>query len=102
MEGPEAEFRAATLGNRAEAHHLPIDMLLSPVEFRQMQTPVEDRAVTSVADAALTEGNQQTIAGRVFARSIATFLGIPMPTVGVGVVGYPRLDWWDHVQHAGG
>ena len=93
LEGAEAEFRAATLGKGAgQTNHLPIDMLLSPNEFRHDEHPGRGTGGnTSGNHAALSEGSQQTIAGRVFARSIATFLGIPMPTVATGVVGYPKL-----------
>ena len=91
-EGPEHEFRAAVLGDAWALNHLPVDMLLPMTEYRRMHLPAEERAVTQVAAAAaLTEGNQESIAGRVFARSIPGFLGIPMPTVATGSLGYPRL-----------
>ena len=91
-EGPEHEFRAAVLGDSWALNHLPVDMLLPMNEYRRMHLPVEEWAVTPVAAAALTEGNQGSIAGRVFARSIPGFLNIPMPTVGPGLAGYPKLS----------
>ena len=86
VEGPEAEFRSAVLGDGFEQHHVPLEMLMSRSNPR-----LEERAVTPVAAAAQTEGNQQTIAARVFNRSIPALLGIPMPTVPAGNAGYPRL-----------
>ena len=91
IEGPEAEFRAAVLGDGAMANHLPLEMLLTPGEFRRFHQGPEERAVTTVAGGARTEGNQESIAGRVFQRSVPGYLGIPMPSVAVGSVGYPRL-----------
>ena len=90
-EGPEAEFRAAVLGDGAQVNHLPIDMLLTVGEYRRFNLPAEERAVTAVAASARTEGNQDSIAGRVFQRSVPAYLGIPMPSVAAGVQGYPRL-----------
>ena len=42
--------------------------------------------------AAAIQDNQQSILGRVFARSSLAFLGVNMPTVPVGAVSYPRLS----------
>ena len=38
------------------------------------------------------QDNQQSIAGRIFARSDTAWLGASMPTVPVGTVTYPRLN----------
>ena len=84
--GAELEFRQAILGEGFLPNDVPLSMLL-PRSDRQM----EERAVTPVAAAALTEGNQETIGGRVFARSVPAFLGIPMPSVAAGAAGFPRL-----------
>ena len=87
VEGAEAEFRAAVLGDNFKQDHVPLEMLMP-----RSISGLEERAVTPVAAAARTEGNQQTIAARVFKRSIPTLLGIPMPTVAAGAAGYPRLS----------
>ena len=69
-------------------------MLLSPAELRSWQGrgEPETRARTPVASAALTEGNQDSIAARVFARSVPGYFGIPMPTVPTGAAGYPLMS----------
>lgn len=88
----EKELRSALLGDRAGAESIPLSMLLTPLEFEEFYSgQVERRAVTPVAAAAKSEGNQQSIAARVFDRSVAARLGIPMPSVGIGEVGYPVL-----------
>ena len=87
VEGAEAELRAAVLGDNFKQDHVPLEMLMP-----RSISGLEERAVTPVAAAARTEGNQQTIAARVFKRSIPTLLGIPMPTVAAGAAGYPRLS----------
>ena len=86
--GAEAEFRSAVLGESHGATDVPLQMLMPRSEL----SGLEERAVTPVAAGAISEGNQQTIAGRVFARSVPAFLGIPMPTVPAGSAGYPRLS----------
>ena len=78
LDGAERELRQALLGDDARENWAPLDLL-------------ETRAVTPVAAAAVTEGNQQPIAGRVFARSVPGLLSIPMPTVAAGSAGYPHL-----------
>ena len=86
LEGPEAEFRSAVLGDGFKPDHVPLEMLMP-----RGGAGLETRAVTTVDAAAQTEGNQQTIAARVFNRSIPALLGIPMPSVPAGKAGYPRL-----------
>ena len=91
-EGPEHEFRQAIMGDGAKGY-IPLAMLLTPRQYRVFSDPDREvRAITPVAAAAITEGNQDTIAGRVFARSIPAYLGIPMPGVAAGASGYPRLS----------
>ena len=86
LDGAEKEYREAILVEGFKPTDIPLSMLL-PRNDAQM----EMRAVTPVAAAALSEGAQNTIAGRVFARSVPAFLGIPMPSVPAGSAGYPRL-----------
>ena len=66
-------------------------MLLTPRERAAYYDGIRTRAVTPVAAAARTEGNQDSIAARVFSRSLMVRLGIPMPDVPAGSAGYPRL-----------
>ena len=87
LDGAEKEFREAILGEGFGASDIPLSMLLPRTDPQ-----VEERAVTTVAAAALTEGNQESIAGRVFARSVPAYLGIPMPSVPAGSAGFPRLS----------
>ena len=48
--GPEHELRAALLGRRcSKTTDIPLEMLLSPAEYREWATPLEERAVTPVA-----------------------------------------------------
>ena len=95
LDGAEAELRAALLPDKATARGMvPLEMLLSDRELREFLNPGEreQRAVTPVASAAITEGNQNSIAARVFSRSIPAYFGIPMPTVPAGAAGYPHMS----------
>ena len=90
--GAERELRAAIMADNDAPGKIPLQMLLSRRELDVVhKSEMEHRAVTPVAAAALSEGSQETIAARVFSRSIAGRLGIPMPTVPVGSRGYPYL-----------
>ena len=84
--GPEADLRAALLGDGALEGSFPIDLLLPNA------APTEERAdvATSVGSAA-TQNNQQNIAGRVFAAGSGDYLGIQRPTVPAGNTSYPVL-----------
>ena len=90
--GAEAEYRSAILSEGFGVADIPLSMLL-PRSDRQM----EERAVTPVAAAAISEGAQQTIGGRVFARSVPAFLGIPMPSVAAGAAGFHGLTGWHYL-----
>ena len=95
LTGAEAEYRQAVLGDNPPRGMLPLQMLLTESELADWQNrnaEPETRARTPVAAAAITEGNQMSIAGRVFARSVAGYFGIPMPTVPIGTSGYPYLS----------
>ena len=72
VEGASKELREATLGENIEGY-MPLDLLLPRA--------VEHRAdvVSNVASA--IQENQMSIAGRVFARSSAEYLGVNSPTV---------------------
>ena len=68
---------------------------LAPPELRaERRSGVEERvdAVTSVGSTAnLPTENMAPILGRVFQRSVAAFLGVMMPAVGVGQRNYPVM-----------
>ena len=90
--GAEVELRSALLGDGAGGGSMPLEMLISADEFDQHYSArPELRAVTPVAAGAISEGTQATIAARVFSRSVAARLQIPMPNVSVGSQGYPVL-----------
>ena len=93
LSGPEAELRTAMLGEGAGRGIVPLQMLLSPAELRSWQerNELETRARTPVATAAATEANQQSIAARVFARSVLGYFGVPMPTLPPSSAGYPIM-----------
>ena len=91
LDGAEAELRNALLGDDAKPGLVPVEMLLSAGERRAMAEGREVRAITPVAAGAVTEGSQQGVAARVFSRSIISRLGIPMPSVPLGTVGYPQM-----------
>ena len=83
----EAELRAAELGTSGEVSNLIPWSVLLP-EGREF----EERA--DVVTPAPTSGlpvNQATILGRVFASSVAEFLGVRLPSVAVGQASYPVL-----------
>ena len=69
---------------------------LAPPELRaEQRRGVEERvdAVTSVSGTAnLPTENMAPILGRVFQRSVAAFLGVRMPAVGVGQRNYPVMS----------
>lgn len=91
VDGADHEYRQAILGDGAQASRVPLAMLddgpptVSP-------DGMEHRAVTPVAASAVTAGTQASIAARIFSRTVAGRLGIPMPTVPVGEAGYPYLS----------
>ena len=96
LEGREAEVRAAVLGDD-HGGQMPLDMLLDPtyLEHRALfsEGKLEQRVdvVTPVAAAALADGSQAAIAERVFTRSVASRLGVAIPTVPVGAAVYPIM-----------
>ena len=93
LDGAESELRAAVLGADARRGFVPLQMLLSPAELREWQerNEPETRARTPVVSAARTEGNQDSIAARVFSRSVLGYFGVSMPTVPTGSAGYPLM-----------
>ena len=96
LEGREAEVRSAVLGND-HGGQMPLDMLLDPtyLEHRALfsEGKLEHRVdvVTPVAAAALADGSQAAIAERVFTRTVASRLGVAIPTVPVGAAVYPIM-----------
>ena len=75
VDGAEAELQQH---HRLESNQIPLEMLR-----------VEERAVTPAPTD--TGAQQQPIIPPVFARSATAFLGVDMPTVGVGDQVYPIL-----------
>ena len=97
VDGAEREVRAAVLGDDAGAL-MPIDLLLSPGDLEVRAAPgggggLETRAdtVTPVDAAALADGSQASILERIFTRSVASRLGVAMPSVPVGAAVYPIM-----------
>ena len=82
VDGASRELREHSMGGNMLGF-MPID-IIAPHEQR------EERAVSDIANA--IQDNQQSIAGRIFARSDTAWLGASMPTVPVGTVTYPRLN----------
>lgn len=73
---------------------VPWDALAGPELRAARRGAVEERvdAVTSVSGTAnLPSENMAPILGRVFERSVAAFLGVRMPAVGVGQRNYPVM-----------
>ena len=86
VQGAEREYRAAVLGEDATEESMPIDMLLG------MDGGGEEHRAdvqTNIADA--VQDNQRTIAGRIFSRTAAAYLGVGRPTVPVGTSTYIAL-----------
>ena len=95
LTGAELELRAAVFGDNVNRGTFPLQMLLSPAELRawhDRHNERETRARTPVAAAAVTEGNQESIAARVFSRSVMAFFNVPMPTQALGSAGFPHLS----------
>ncbi|MDE2813319.1 MAG: phage major capsid protein [Gemmatimonadota bacterium] len=82
VDGASRELREEAFGTNLHGY-LPIDILAGP----ERETRAD--AVSDVATA--IQENQQSIAGRLFQRTDAMYLGAMMPTVPVGTVTYPRL-----------
>jgi len=85
VDGASRELREHAFGSNLLGY-LPIDVL-APTEAER-ETRAD--AVSDVATA--IQENQQSIAGRLFQRTDAMYLGAMMPTVPVGTVTYPRLN----------
>ena len=93
LDGAEAEYSAAMgvgglvplslFGGTAEER---------VAEWRARQQRSEHRAVTPGPAAADSQTNQAPVVPALFDRSVAPFLGIEMPTVGIGVASYPVLS----------
>ena len=82
IEGRALEGREAELGQHFNlpANAFPVEMLREPVEVRAVTTAPDNAGRT-----------QRPIVGPVFAGGDASFLGISMPTVGVGDQVFPVL-----------
>ena len=83
LDGASKELREAVLGSDIGGF-MPLDMLLPRQRVEQRAD-----AVSNVATA--IQENQMPIAGRVFPRSSAEYLGVNSPTVAVGTVTYLRI-----------
>ena len=83
LDGASKELREAVLGSDIGGF-MPLDMLLPRQRVEQRAD-----AVSNVATA--IQENQMPIAGRVFPRSSAEYLGVNSPTVAVGTLTYPRI-----------
>ena len=85
VDGVEAELRSATLGNEGVSH-FPMDLLAPPAVL-------EERAdtATTLAAAATGDGNVASVLERVFTRSVASRLGVSMPSVPAGSAVYPVM-----------
>ena len=80
VDGASAELRAAA--GIAEPMMFPIDVL----------STVEMRADAVTGPFASIEKQQQAIIGRIFAQSATAYLGVEMPSVGVGEISYVLLN----------
>ena len=88
LEGSEAELRSAVFGDRARPGLVPFEMLIPLNEKREA---VEKRAdaPTNVADNA--GAMSHPILQRVFARTVAAFMGVSMQSVERGVSAHPVI-----------
>ena len=76
--GAEAELQAAY---KLDGHSFPVDMLRQP--------PILNVLTPAPAD---VQGNQNQPLPAIFPRSAASFLGVAMPTVGVGESQHPVME----------
>jgi len=83
VDGASRELREHAFGSNLHGF-LPLEVLLTGDE-RELRVDAVSDIATAIQD------NQQSIAGRLFQRSDAMYLGAMMPTVPVGTVTYPRL-----------
>ena len=84
VNGAAAELRQETMKGADEPGRLPFEVLLP-------QEP-EERADAATEAPATVTTTQQSILGRVFARSATMYLGVDMPSVPVGDADYPVLS----------
>lgn len=85
VDGAEREYRTAVMGDAAAEGLMPVRMLGDRI------LGGEHRAVTPVAAGAVSLGSQADVLARVFERSIASELGVSMPSVPMGERGYPVM-----------
>ena len=83
-DGVAHELRAAVLGENARAGLLPWQALL-PCDAIEQRA---DAATSAPSEVART---QASVLGRVFAQSAASYLGVSMPSVGLGERSYPVM-----------
>ena len=89
---PEAELRSELLGKNAQPGHVPLAVLApSAMEDRKRETRATDTA-TNVAATVAIPNRQNQIIRRVFSQSASQFLGIRMPSVGIGETSFPYLS----------
>ena len=94
IDGAEAEYAAA-----ADCPGLvPLELFGGTAEQRaaewraRQSGSVEHRAVTDAPADANIARNQAPVVPAIFDRSVAPFLGIEMPTAGIGIASYPVLS----------
>ena len=89
VKGAASELRSAIFG-KDQTGYIPIDLLLFD-EDEELEKRVD--APTSVAASdAVVGSNQMMIYPRVFSRSVGNFLGVMMPSVGIGQALFPRIS----------
>ena len=87
---PEAELRSELLGKNAQPGHVPLAVLAPEVVEKRRKTRAD--VSTDVADTVAIPNRQNMIIRRVFAQSATQFLGIQMPSVGIGETSFPYLS----------
>ena len=84
VDGAEAEYRHAVLGDNADDTTMPLEMLIDPDD---MERRADDATTISTA----VPATQRSIAGRVYARSDSAYLGVRFVDVPVGEISWPYL-----------
>lgn len=85
-DGAEAELRAEVFGDAARPGLVPWEVLLPRQTEDRVDAPVNIGSTSGVGT------NQQTILARVFADTAAAFVGVAMPSVGIGEASYPVFE----------
>lgn len=87
VDGREAEYRAAVLGEHSRPGLVPIDLL----DVRDEEERADTVTSTANITPAVTTGTRAPMLHRIFERTVARRFGITMSAVAIGTASYPYM-----------